>query len=79
MDKRAERVDNNDDGLAGPVPESPRSDAETTSSDATLDPTVAREEVTRSGNTGLAADDPDAGEERKKAYKRGAALVSRID
>jgi len=27
----------------------------------------------------LPADDPDAGEERKKAYKRGATLVSRID
>lgn len=78
MDKRAERVDNNDDGLSGPVPESPRSDAETTSSDATLDPTVAREEVTRSATSGLAADDPDAGEERKKAYQRGAHLVSKI-
>jgi hypothetical protein len=27
----------------------------------------------------LPANDPDAGEERKKAYERGAVLVSRID
>jgi len=74
-----ERTDNNDDGLAGPVPESARSAAETNSSDATLDPSVAREEVTTAGTTGLPANDPDAGEERKKAYKRGATLVSRID
>jgi hypothetical protein len=79
MDKQPERVDNNDDGLAGIVPESPRSDNETASSDATLDPAVAREDVTRPGNAGLAADDPDAGDERKKAYERGAILVSRID
>jgi hypothetical protein len=74
-----ERIDSNDDGLAGPVPESPRSADETTSSDATLDPRVAKEEVKSDGTAGLAADDPDAGEERKKAYERGATLVSRID
>jgi hypothetical protein len=74
-----DRTDNNDDGLAGPVPEAPRSNDEMASSDATLDPRVAREETTSSGSTGLAADDPDAGEERKKAYDRGAILVSRID
>jgi hypothetical protein len=74
-----ERTDNNDDGLAGPVPESPRSSDETTSSDATLDPRVAREDTDNSGTGGLQADDPDAGEERKQAYKRGATLVSRID
>ena len=74
-----ERTDNNDDGLAGPVPESARSTDELTSSDATLDPRVAREEVKSDGATGLPADDPDAGEERKKAYERGAILVSRID
>ena len=74
-----ERTDNNDDGLAGPLPESPRSAAETTSSDSTLDPRVAREEVKGDGTAGLPADDPDAGEERKKAYERGAILVSRID
>lgn len=79
MDKQPERVDNNDDGLAGLLPESPRSDAETTSGDAMLDPMVAREEVVRPGNAGLSADDPDAGEERKKLYEKGAHLVSRID
>ena len=74
-----ERTDRNDDGLAGPVPESARSADETTSSDATLDPRVAREEVTSGGTSSLPANDPDAGEERKKAYERGAILVSRID
>jgi hypothetical protein len=74
-----ERTDNNDDGVAGPVPESARSSDEIASSDATLDPRVAREEVENDGTTGLPADDPDGGEERKKAYKRGAVLVSRID
>jgi hypothetical protein len=74
-----ERTDNNDDGVAGPVPESARSNDEMSSSDATLDPRVAREETTNSGVTGLPADDPDAGDERKKAYERGAILVSRID
>jgi hypothetical protein len=74
-----ERTDSNDDGVAGPVPESPRSADETASSDATLDPRVAKEEVESGGGTGLPADDPDAGEERKKAYERGAILVSRID
>ena len=74
-----ERTDNNDDGLAGPVPESPRSPDEMTSSDATLDPRVAREEVKSGGTAGLPADDPDAGEDRKKAYEHGAILVSRID
>ena len=74
-----DRTDNNDDGLAGPVPESARSSDEIASSAATLDPRVAKEEVEKDGATGLSADDPDAGEERKKAYKRGAVLVSRID
>jgi len=74
-----ERIDNNDDGVAGPVPETARSNDETTSSDATMDPRVAREETTNSGTTGLPANDPDAGDERKKAYERGAILVSRID
>jgi hypothetical protein len=74
-----ERTDNNDDGVAGPLPESARSAAETNSSDATLDPGVATEEVTTDGATGLPANDSDAGEERKKAYERGAILVSRID
>ena len=74
-----ERTDNNDDGLAGQVAESPRSPDETTSGDATLDPRVGREEVKSDGTAGLPADDPDAGEERKKAYERGATLVSRID
>jgi hypothetical protein len=74
-----ERTDNNDDGVAGPVPESARSAAETNSSDATLDPSVATEEVTTGGTTGLPANDSDAGEERKNAYERGAILVSRID
>ena len=74
-----ERIDGNDDGVAGPVPESPRSAAEMTSSDATLDPRVAREEVENAGTTALPANDPDAGDERKKAYERGAILVSRID
>lgn len=32
-----------------------------------------------SGISGLAADDEDAGEERRKLYKNGAELVSRID
>ena len=74
-----ERVDNNGDGVAGIVPESAQSADETTSSDATLDPAIGREERTKSGMTGLSADDPDAGQERKKAYDRGAILVSRID
>jgi hypothetical protein len=74
-----DRTDLNNDGVAGLVPESPRSSDETTSSDATLDPRVAREETTNSATTGLPADDPDAGEERRKAYDRGAILVSRID
>ena len=74
-----ERTDNNGDGVEGILAESARSADETTSSDATLDPAVAREEPTRSGTAGLPADDPDAGEERKKAYARGAILVSRID
>jgi hypothetical protein len=35
--------------------------------------------VKSDGTAGLTADDPDAGEERKQAYERGATLVSRID
>jgi hypothetical protein len=74
-----ERTDNNDDGVAGPVPETARSNDETTSSDATLDPRIGREETASAGTAGLPAGDPDAGEERKKAYEGGAILVSRID
>ena len=74
-----ERIDDNGDGVAGIVPASPRSADETSSSDATLNPEVAREDTITSGTAGLPADDPDAGEERKKAYQRGAILVSRID
>jgi hypothetical protein len=74
-----ERTDNNDDGVAGAVPETARSNDETTSSDAAPDPSVAREETTNTGTAGLPAGDADAGDERKKAYDRGAILVSRID
>jgi hypothetical protein len=74
-----ERADNNDDGMAGPVAESPRSADETNSTDPTLDPAVAREEVEKPSAAGVPANDVDAGEERKKAYERGAILVSRID
>ena len=74
-----ERADDNEDGVAGPVPESATSADEMTSSDATPDPDVAREETNSSGTSVLPANDPDAGEERKKAYERGAVLVSRID
>jgi hypothetical protein len=78
-EESVERTDSNDDGVAGPVPESARSADETTSSDATLDPRVAREDVDNAGTNGLPANDPAAGEERKRAYERGAILVSRID
>ena len=74
-----ERADDNENGVTGPVPESATSADEMTSSDATLDPDVAREETHSGGTSGLPANDPDAGEERKKAYERGAVLVSRID
>jgi hypothetical protein len=79
MDKRVERVDNNDDGVAGAVPEEPRSNDDTASSGTAVDPRIGREEAARSGSAGLAAEDPDAGGERKKLYDRGAVLVSRID
>ena len=35
--------------------------------------------LTSGGTSSLPANDPDAGDERKKAYERGAILVSRID
>jgi hypothetical protein len=38
--------------------------------DARMDPSSA---------AGLSADDPDGGDTRKKAYEKGAGLVSRID
>jgi hypothetical protein len=62
--------------VAGRVPESPRSPDETTSSDGAVDAGVTED---RTPDSGLSADDPDAGEDRKQAYKRGAKLVSRID
>ena len=80
MDRNnVDRVDNNDDGVAGPVAETTRSNDETTSGDATIEPRIAREETTNPNAAGVPAGDPDAGDERKKAYERGAILVSRID
>jgi hypothetical protein len=74
-----ERTDNNDDGLAGVVPETPRSSDETTSSDPVVDRGVAREDTENPVAAGVPAGDEDSGDARKNAYKRGATLVSRID
>lgn len=66
--------------LDGAVRESPRSPDETDSSDrADATNPRAREERNVTSASGLAADDPDTGEERKKRYKEGAVLVSKID
>jgi hypothetical protein len=64
--------------FVGAVPQSPRTPDESTADDAiTTNPAVS-EERTPSNASGIPADDPDAGAERRKAYERGATLVSRI-
>jgi len=68
-----------DSPIVGAVEESPRSSDETNASDPVASSGVAREERDSPSASGLPADDPDAGEARKKAYKDGATLVSRID
>ena len=66
--------------LDGAVRESPRSGDESDSSDrADATNPRAREERNVTSASGLSADDPDTGEERKKLYRDGAVLVSRID
>jgi hypothetical protein len=64
---------------AGAVDEAPRDAGEVSASDPITASGVAREERSDSNAAGLSADDPDAGEQRKKLYERGATLVSRID
>ena len=66
-------------GLVGAVPEASPSPDEINAEDPVTASGVATEERLSSSAAGLSADDPDAGEERKKAYARGATLVSRID
>ncbi len=63
----------------GAVQESPRSADETSANDPVASSGVAREERQSSSASGLTADDPDGDEARKKAYRDGATLVSRID
>jgi hypothetical protein len=78
---RADSSDDRDlDGLSGPVRESPRSPDETDSSErADASNPRAREERNAPSASGLPADDADTGEARKKLYKDGATLVSKID
>ncbi len=64
--------------VASVVPQSPRSPDETTSDDAVTTNPAVSEERTPSTASGLPADDPDSQDERRKAYERGAILVSKI-
>jgi hypothetical protein len=68
-----------ENALAGAVQESPRTSEEANASDPVASSGVAREEHDPPSSSGIPADDPDTGEARKKAYEKGATLVSRID
>jgi hypothetical protein len=85
-EKNAAGSDISDSGIeripgarVGSVPEAPRNADETTADDPAVASGVAREEHPTSSASGISADDEDAGEERKKAYRNGATLVSRLD
>lgn len=62
----------------GAVPQAARTPDETTADDPVSSQAGAREDRLPSNASALPADDPDAGEQRKKAYEKGASLVSRI-
>ena len=63
----------------GAVPQSARDANETNADDPVAGSGAAREERNPPSASGLPADDEDAGEARRKAYEKGATLVSRID
>jgi hypothetical protein len=67
------------DGIIGAVDSAPRSSDEATSSDPVTSTPRGREETRPGTAAGLSPDDPDDGEARKRAYRDGATLVSRID
>jgi hypothetical protein len=67
------------DGIVGAVDGSARDSAEATSSDPVTSAARGREEARPGNAAGLSPDDPDDGEARKRAYRDGATLVSRID
>jgi hypothetical protein len=67
------------DAIAGAVPQSARDASETNSDDPVAGSGAAREERNPPSASGLPADDEDAGDARRKAYEKGATLVSRID
>lgn len=62
----------------GAVPQAARTPDETTADDPASTQAGVREDRLPSNASALPADDPDAGEQRKKAYEKGASLVSRI-
>ena len=62
----------------GAVPQAARTPDETTADDPVSTQGDVREDRLPSNASALPADDPDAGEQRKKAYEKGATIVSRI-
>ena len=66
-------------GIVGAVDSAPRDSDEATSSDPVTSTPGGREEARPGSAAGLSPDDPDDGEARKRAYRDGATLVSRID
>ena len=65
--------------FVGAVPQSPRTPDESTADDPVSTNPAAIEERIASNASGISADDPDSEDERRKAYERGAILVSKID
>jgi hypothetical protein len=72
-------LDRDRDGIIGAVDSAPRDSDEATSSDPVTSAARGREEARPGSAAGLSPDDPDDGEARKRAYRDGATLVSRID
>jgi hypothetical protein len=78
MAERRPQTDSADEAPESTTPPAPTSADEATSSDPMVERGLAEERVPSSAS-GLTADDPDDGEQRKELYRRGATLVSRID
>jgi hypothetical protein len=72
-------LDRDRNGIVGAVDSAPRDADEATSSDPVTSTPRGREEARPGSAAGLSPDDPDDGEARKRAYRDGATLVSRID
>ncbi|HET7220038.1 MAG TPA: hypothetical protein VFJ02_18405 [Vicinamibacterales bacterium] len=65
--------------IVGAVPQSARTADETNADDPVAGSGAAREERNPQSASGVPADDEDDGAARRKAYEKGATLVSRID